>query len=224
MTIAQKEFYGRRQGRALKKHKAELMAELLPKRLIVIDENGNLSDDFLSILKQNQKVQLEIGFGNGEHLAALALRNPDCLFIGCEPFRNGIANLLALMERDNIENIYIFNEDARLLLRALPDNCIDQIYVLFADPWPKARHAKRRFISENTLSLMQRIMKDKAILQTASDHPIMIEWLKEQFSLCKFFKTIYQGYEEPLDWIETKYQRKAVKEGRQCFFMNCISI
>ena len=205
------EFYGRRKGRPLRKHKEILLQELLPERLIVLEEIS-------SVLKQNKRIWLEIGFGNGEHLAALAAKNPDVLFIGCEPFRNGIANLLALIEKNNLSNIYIFNEDARMLLKALPDDCIEKCFVLFADPWPKARHAKRRFICEGTLALLQRVMLQKAILQTASDHPILIEWMKEQFSISPLFEEIYSGYAEPKDWCETKYQKKALAAGRACFY------
>jgi tRNA (guanine-N7-)-methyltransferase len=221
------EFYGRRNGRPLRKHKEILLQEMLPERLIVLEEEEDggttLSKEFTSVIQQRKKAWLEIGFGNGEHLAALAAKNPDVLFIGCEPFRNGIANLLSLIEKNNLSNIYIFNEDARLLLRAMPDNSIEKCFVLFADPWPKARHAKRRFICETTLTLLHRVMLPKAILQTASDHPILIEWMKDQFSASPLFEEEYSGCKEPPDWCETKYQRKAIAEGRACFYMNHVN-
>ena len=213
MIEKRSEFYGRRKGRPLKKHKEILLQEMLPEKLIVLE---NLS----SVLKQSKRVWLEIGFGGGEHLANLAAENPDVLFIGCEPFRNGIASLLALVEKNNLPNVYIFDEDARLLLNALPNNSIEKCFVLFADPWPKARHAKRRFICENTLNLLHRVMLQNAILQTASDHPVLIEWMKEQFSMCLLFEEAYSGYTEPKDWCETRYQNKAKEAGRACFYMN----
>ncbi|MCL2505493.1 MAG: tRNA (guanosine(46)-N7)-methyltransferase TrmB [Alphaproteobacteria bacterium] len=210
------EFFGRRKGRPLRKRKENLLQEMLPEKLIVLEK--------IASLLENKRVWLEIGFGNGEHLAELAAKNPEVLFIGCEPFINGIAGLLALIEKNNLNNIYIFNEDARLLLRALPDNSIEKCFILFADPWPKARHAKRRFICKSTLELLHRVMLDKGVLQTASDHPVLIEWIKEQFSLSPFFEEVYSGYTEPKDWCETKYQRKALAAGRACFYMNHLNL
>jgi tRNA (guanine-N7-)-methyltransferase len=137
--------HGRRKGRPLRARKSLLIKNLLPLLQIVLPDKRQINPK--ELFKNNPvAIWLEIGFGNGEHLAAQARNNPGIGFIGCEPFVNGIAGLLGLIDKHKISNIRIFPDNARTLIDAMPDACIDRCLVLFADTWPKVRHAKRRFI------------------------------------------------------------------------------
>ena len=185
------------------------------------------------------KIYLEIGFGNGEHIAEQALRNPDIGFIGAEVFKNGVANLLTLITGikegsditedikllpDRVDNIRIFNDDVRLLFARIPDNFIDKLFVLFPDPWPKKRHASRRFINPDNLKEIARILKPGGILRVATDHKIYKGWTLRQLHECPDFRwTASCGNDwkhEPVDWVQTKYQRKALAEGRRPVFLD----
>lgn len=166
---------------------------------------------------------LEIGFGAGEHLAAQALARPDIGFLGCEPFINGVAALLAKMEADDITNIRLFDDDARLLLPRLPEGVIDRAFILFSDPWPKKRHNKRRIITPRTLDALARILRPGAELRFASDDMSYISWTLEHMRRCPEFSWPAAG---PADWrnrpadaVETRYERKALAEGRRCVYL-----
>ena len=214
--------YGRRKGRPLHTRKQLLMKELLPRFLIALkDDEQTPSYRFFSDGRATTTpVWLEIGFGGGEHLAAQAKLHPDIRFIGCEPFINGVAGLLDAIDRDKLENIRIFNNDARLMLDALSDASLDKCFLLFSDPWPKKRHAGRRFIGPENLNRLSRVLKPKALLRIASDHPSHIDWMRECLSIRPDFTCVYAHGEPPADWIPTRYQEKAVRAGRQPFFMD----
>jgi tRNA (guanine-N7-)-methyltransferase len=214
--------YGRRKGRPLHKRKEMLMRELLPRLRIILKENTHTppQDLFSDGSAATAPALLEIGFGGGEHLAAQAKLNPKSLFIGCEPFVNGIASLLDIVDREKLENIRIFDNDARLLLDALIDESLEKCFVLFADPWPKKRHAERRFIGPENLSRLARVLKPKGILRLASDHAPLVAWMRECLAACPDFVCVYASAEPPADWIPTRYQEKAIKAGRSSFFMD----
>lgn len=120
---------------------------------------------------------LEVGFGNGEHTAAQAEAHPEIGLIGCEPFLNGVAALLATIEARGLDNIRLHADDARDLIDALPDASIGRVSVLFPDPWPKRRHHKRRFIGRDTLDRLARVMTDGAELRLASDDADLVDWM-----------------------------------------------
>jgi tRNA (guanine-N7-)-methyltransferase len=166
---------------------------------------------------------LEIGFGAGEHLAAQAAANPKVGIIGCEVFLNGVASLVRHVAEQNLANVRIFNEDARLLLPALPERCLSRVFLLFPDPWPKARHAKRRFVGRANLDVLARVMTPGAELRIASDHPVYVAWTLEQVPPHPAFRWRPQGPEDwqtpPADHIATRYQKKAEKEGRRPTFL-----
>ena len=136
--------YGRRQGHRLHKKQARLVADLLP-QLSPDLRLPERPDGWFG--KKFSAYELEIGFGGGEHLAARAALNPDCGFIGCEPFINGVAKLLTVIADEGRDNIAVYQDDARNLLDALPDESLEAVYLLYPDPWPKTRHHKRRFVS-----------------------------------------------------------------------------
>ena len=229
-------FFGRRKGRTIRKAKSFLLDNFLPRIRIEPDEKLDLSSCFGETKKE---YRLEIGFGDGEHLAALSQDMPDCGFLGVEVYKNGVANLLTLMTGlkdgnaedlsaevnllpQRADNVRIYDDDVRLLFEALPDSIFDKVYLLFPDPWPKTKHAGRRFINPDNLRVLARIIKKGGILQVATDHPTYKRWTLDTMHKCKDFvwtaKTSNDWRYPPADWRETKYQRKALREGRRPVF------
>lgn len=229
-------FFGRRQGRVIHRAKNFLLDNFLPRIRINSDKKINPEQCFETA---KTAYALEIGFGDGDHLAALSERMPDVGFFGVEVYRNGVANLLSLITglkegRDEdlakeitilpnrTDNVRVFDDDVRLLFACLPDACFDKIYLLFPDPWPKNRHAERRFINPDNLKELARLLKKGGILQVATDHPIYKRWTLETMRTNPDFvwtaKTSDDWRNPPADWAETKYQRKALREGRRPVF------
>src|SRR5690242_18163288 len=134
-----REWRGRRQGRPLRPRRQDLMDRLLPRLRVTPPPPGAFLDPFALFPHRPREIWLEIGFGSGEHLAEQAQRHPDVGFIGCEVFVNGVAALLDHIDRRGLANLRLFDDDARLLLPALPDACLTRAFLLFPDPWPKAR-------------------------------------------------------------------------------------
>ena len=163
---------------------------------------------------------LEIGFGGGEHLAAQARAHPEIGMIGCEPYVNGIASLLAIMERDGLTNIRIFDDDARLLLDSLTDASIGRAYLLFSDPWPKKKHHKRRVLCRDSLDTLARLLKDGAELRFASDHMGYVRWTLELATRHPCFRWLAGAkgdwLQRPADGFETRYEAKAAAAGAVC--------
>ena len=214
--------YGRRRGRPLRLGQKGLVDGLLPRLAINLPASGEF--DLRSIFPDPPRsVWLEIGFGGGEHLAALAERHPDTGFIGCEVFENGIAKLLGEIERRCLANIRLFIDDARLLIAALPAAAIERVFVLFPDPWPKQRHHKRRIVSRDTLDHFARIMTDGAELRLATDDPGYLSWMLECVTGHSAFTWLARHpgdwQERPLDWPPTRYEEKARAANRPPFFL-----
>ncbi len=227
-------FFGRRKGRVLHKTKSVLLARFLPKIKIGL----NTFFDKKSLFgKPVQKVCLEIGFGDGAHLAGLSYKQPDVGFIGVEVFQNGVANLLNLLtgvkEGNHIpedicllpereDNVRVFDDDVRLLFPQIPDGFIDKVYLLFPDPWPKKKHAARRFVNPGNLKELARIISPGGVLQIATDHKIYKSWVLHTMHDNPDFKWMAKTSNDwrypPVDWVETKYQKKAVREGRKPVF------
>lgn len=220
-------FYGRRHGRKLRPRRAALVEELLPELEIAPPESGKTIDLTAEFPFAKGCVWLEIGFGNGEHLAALAEQNPDIGMIGCEPFINGVATLLTEIRDKNIENIRIWPDDARLLMDALPDAGLERCYLLHPDPWPKTRHHRRRFIQTRTLDRLAELMADGAELRTSTDDPDLAAWMLDKTWRHPAFEWTAKGPEDwrtrPEDWPDdlkhTRYEKKGRKEGRPPFFL-----
>jgi tRNA (guanine-N7-)-methyltransferase len=191
------------------------MDELLPRLQIVIPEKKPL-DPFALFAVKPREIWLEIGFGGGEHLAAQAGQNPAIGFIGAEPFVNGVAGLLVHIETNKLENIRIHPNDARQVLDALPDASIARCFVLFADPWPKARHAERRFIGPENLPRLARVLRPDGELRLATDDPKLAPWMQEHLEASPDFAPhTPPSHEPPPDWTMTRYEQKAIAAGRK---------
>jgi len=161
---------------------------------------------------------LEIGFGAGEHLAWQAAAHPEVLLVGCEVYRNGIAALLAQIEGRDLSNIRLWAEDARDLIDRLPDRSVARVFLLFPDPWPKSRHAERRFIGPANLDSLARIMLPGAELRVATDDPTYLAWTLEHLPAHPEFRWAAgaeaEQHQRPADWPATRYEQKALREGR----------
>lgn len=209
--------FGRIRSRGFSEAKIDKLNNVLPKYSVKINENGTV-ENFPS---KCNKLFFEIGFGYGEHTAHQALLNKDVEIVACETYINGILSLLDKIETNNIENIRIFNGDARLLLEKIPDNSIDKVFILFPDPWPKKRQNKKRIINDEFLNLLKQKLKDNGTFFFASDILDYVEWTLN-FANGKFkkmFNNLEECKKEPEWWIKTRYQTKAIKEGRESYFL-----
>ena len=233
--INKPKFFGRRKGRTIRKAKSFLLEDFLPKILLKEDKTLSIKDCFS---EPKDKYCLEIGFGDGDHLAGIAKAQPKTGFVGVEVYKNGVANLLSLITgvkegRDKdlenislaegrVDNIRIFDDDVRLLFSLIQDAVFDKVFLLFPDPWPKTKHSSRRFINPDNLKELARIIKKGGILQVATDHHVYKCWTLEQMANNKDFKwtatTSDDWRNPPADWFDTKYQRKAIREGRRPVF------
>ena len=217
------QLYGRRRGRRLRAGQQALLEERLPKLRIALPEAGAPLKVARLFGRGVAGVWLEIGFGGGEHLAWQAERHPEIGFIGAEFFVNGIASLLGHLARGGIGNVRIHPDDARPLLRALPDRSIGRVFLLFPDPWPKARHARRRFISAQSLAEFARILPEGAELRIATDDPGTVAWTLEHLARSRDFDWLAEGPGDwrtrPEDWPATRYEEKAVRAGRKPVYL-----
>ncbi len=169
------------------------------------------------------KVWLEIGFGGGEHLIWQATHNPNVGLIGCEPFEDGVVKVLSAVDSEGLANIRIRADDGRPLLRLLPDASIDRAFILFPDPWPKKRHHKRRLVSSETVFELARIVRAGGEVRIATDIgeyacAILLAVLGQGS-----FRWLAGGPEDwrnrVSDWPQTRYEAKAVREGRRCYYL-----
>ncbi len=204
--------FGRRLGRPLRVRKTALLETLLPKLQLALPTTGFVQPAAWFATKPHD-IWLEIGFGGGEHLAAQAAQNPNIGLIGCEPFRNGVASLLDHIDRQALKNIRIHPDDARPLLAALPPACLARVFILFADPWPKKRHAERRFVQQATLQALARVMQPSGVLRLATDDPVLQAWTTEQMRTTPLFVPEFGNgisMQRPDDWVVTRYEEKAL--------------
>jgi len=164
------------------------------------------------------RVFLEIGFGAADHLLHLARTFPDTLIIGAEPFLNGVAKACAAIDAEGISNLRLHGGDVRDILDGLPDASLDRLYILFPDPWPKARHRKRRLIQEDTIVEFARLLKPGGEWHFASDITDYVDWVLTRAARSSHFiwhpATAQNFLAYPPDWPGTKYEKKAVTEGR----------
>jgi tRNA (guanine-N7-)-methyltransferase len=234
-TNEKPKFYGRRQGRKIRKAKSGLLERFLPQT--AIEKGKTITKDIFGT--KIDEIYLEIGFGNGEHIAGQSQKHHNIGFIGAEVFKNGVANLLTLMTgikensnmpeeinilSDRVDNVRIWSDDVRILFSQIPDGLLSKVFLLFPDPWPKKRHASRRFINPDNLKEIARMLKKGGILRVATDHKVYKGWtlrrLHEDPNFKWTAKTSDDWRNPPADWFETKYQRKAIREGRKPVFLD----
>lgn len=219
---SQGSFFGRRKGHRLRSHHADLIDHLLPHLAIDINQPAP-ADPKMLFSPQTENIRLEIGFGGGEHLVAEALAHPHTGFIGCEPYVNGMAKILAQIEANNIGNIRLFAGDAAELLAWLPDGNLARIDLIHPDPWPKRRHWKRRFVQEATMTAMSRALTDDGEFRFVSDIDDYNAWTLAHLLRSPHFvwtaeraddwRTPWSGY------TMTRYGAKATREGRKATYL-----
>ena len=208
-------FYGRRKGRPLRNNSKLLLEELLPVYLLP----DNTTDPAALFTNNPRKLFLEVGFGGGEHLAMVAKNHPENAYIGAEPFLNGVSSFLKYCQNEDLKNVRIWPDDIRLQLLYWPNECLDGIFIMFPDPWPKIRHSSRRIINKDNLASFARLIKAGGSLRMASDHACAKNWILSEILENPYFEWLVESSEDwnvqPKDWPETRYMRKALKEGRR---------
>lgn len=210
-------FFGRRKGKKLRQHQSDLFATALPK--LAVDLRQPPPPALESLFPDRvDLVRLEIGFGGAEHLIGEAERNPHCGFIGVEPFVNGMAKALAAIDRKRLRNIRLHHGDATNLIAWLPNAAISRIDLLYPDPWPKRRHWKRRFVQDESIAAMARILRSGGEFRFASDIPHYVAWtLRRGITSPDLVWTAERAddWRKPWSGFEsTRYEAKAKREGR----------
>lgn len=217
----ERELYGRRKGKKLRVHQAQLMASLLPS--LAISKCNGLLDPAALFGRSIARLEIEIGFGGGERLAHAAQQTPEVGFIGCEPFENGVAKLLTRVEASGLTNIRLHMGDGAEILDALPEACVDCIHLLFPDPWPKRRQRKRRFVRSENLSRIARALKCGGEFRFATDIDDYAAWtLARVLQRPEFEWRADQAddWRKPwLGWPGTRYEAKARAAGRQPVYL-----
>ena len=215
-------FFGRRKGHKLRAHQAELIEHLLPR--LALDISGKSPPDLAFLFDPPADgVRLEIGFGGGEHLIAEARAFPAAGFIGCEPYVNGMAKILALIEAGDISNIRLFAGDAAELLAWVPAKSLARIDLIHPDPWPKRRHWKRRFVQDSTIAAMARALTKGGEFRFVSDISDYCAWTLSHFMRTSDFVWTAEratDWHQPWpDYTMTRYGRKAEREGRNAAYL-----
>lgn len=213
-------FYGRFKGKKLKPNQQTYLDEdlaALSPGPVDWDVNPERSPLDLDARFGGKPVWLEIGFGGGEHLVHQASNNPDIGIIGAEPYINGVAMLLGKIRQAEVENLAVHPGDARDLFDVLPEQSISRAFLLYPDPWPKKRHHRRRFVTPEHLEPLAQVMKPGAILRVATDIPDYVRQTLEEVPKAGFdwLGERPSDWRDPWDdWISTRYEQKALREGR----------
>jgi tRNA (guanine-N7-)-methyltransferase len=210
-------FFGRRKGHALKPRQAALLETLLPKLAIDLTQAAP-ADPRQLFSGAMEDLRLEIGFGGAEHLIAQALANPRVGFIGSEPFVNGMAKALSAIEHHGLGNIRLSATDAAQLIDWLPPGALTRIDLLYPDPWPKRRHWKRRFIQDESLAKLARLLRHGGEFRFATDIPSYASWVLARALRSPDFDWTAEradDWRKPWpDFAGTRYEAKAKREGR----------
>lgn len=210
--------YGRRQGHKLRIGQAALVEETLP--ALSVPEDGPL--DAPALFGDDRPLEFEIGFGSGEHLAGQAAARPDHGFIGCEPFLNGVVGALLHIREQELANVRLHMGDALTVLDRLPDASLDRLYLLHPDPWPKARHAKRRMMNHGPVDMIARKLKPGAEFRLGTDDPTYCRWSMMIMDQRRDFEWLARTPDDfltrPADWPQTRYEAKARRKGHEVWY------
>jgi len=209
-------FFGRRKGHPLRARQAALFDTLLPRLAVDLKAPASALRALFPVPVDD--VHLEIGFGGGEHLVARARANPRLGFIGAEPFVNGIAKALVAIDAEQLANIRLHHADAVALLDWVPAQSIGRVDLLYPDPWPKRRHWKRRFVNAENIARLARVLRADGEFRFATDWPSYAEWtLARLIRSPDFVWTAARADDWRKPWADfsaTRYQAKAIREGR----------
>ncbi|MFU8776618.1 MAG: tRNA (guanine(46)-N(7))-methyltransferase TrmB [Roseovarius sp.] len=213
-------FYGRFKGKTLRPSQETYLDEDLAKLSpgpVDWDVNPERQPIDLAALFGEREVWLEIGFGGGEHMVHQAVQNPQAGIIGCEPFINGVAMLLGKIRGAGARNVAVYPGDVRNMFDVLPEGSVARAFLLYPDPWPKKRHHRRRFVTQEHLAPLAKVLKKGAIFRVATDIPDYVRQTLEEVPRAGF-EWLAEGPEDwrnPWDdWISTRYEQKALREGR----------
>ena len=212
-------FYGRLKGKALKPAQIRDLDEVLPRvRLGGVSWQENPERTPLDLaFARARHLWLEIGFGGGEHMVHQAVTYPQVSIIGAEPYVNGVAMLLGKIRRAGASNVAVHPGDARDLFDVIPKASIDKAFLLYPDPWPKKRHHRRRFVTPEHLEPLARVLKPGAEFRVATDIEDYVRQTLEEVPKCGFewLAETADDWRKPWDdWISTRYEQKALREGR----------
>lgn len=214
-----KRLYGRSQGKPLRAAQQELVDTLLPQ--IAPPHEGPL--DSRALFGDDRPLHFEIGFGGGEHLAHRADLLPDHGFIGAEPFVNGVAQALTHVRDHRLANVRIHHGDALEMLERVPDGSLTMLYLLHPDPWPKARHAKRRMMNDGPVRMIADKLKPGGEFRFGTDHPVYLRHaLMVMRRFTQSFEWLVEGPQDwqnrPSGWPETRYEAKARRLGHEVWY------
>jgi tRNA (guanine-N7-)-methyltransferase len=209
-------FFGRRKGHALRPRQVALLDALLPR--LALDLATAAPSDLRTLFSGADEVRLEIGFGGGEHLIAEAQRHPRTGFIGSEPFINGMAKALALIDERQIANVRLHHGDASELLAWLPAGSLARIDLIYPDPWPKRRHWKRRFVQDDSVGAFARLLRPGGEFRFATDIADYAAWTLVRLLRSPDFEWTAERadhWRQPWQSFSgTRYEAKAKREGR----------
>lgn len=208
--------FGRLKSRPIKPRQAALMDSRLPQLRI---PEGPV--DPKALAPAARETWLEIGFGGGEHMAAQAARAPDVLILGAEPFQNGVASAVRHIDEQGLGNVRLHDGDVRDLMARLPDGCLSRIFILFPDPWPKARHHKRRLVQDATVAEFARLLAPGGRLRFASDWADYVDQALLRIAASPAFTWTAARADDwrvpPADHITTRYEEKRLGDCAPAF-------
>ncbi|HEV2596688.1 MAG TPA: tRNA (guanosine(46)-N7)-methyltransferase TrmB [Sphingomicrobium sp.] len=212
--------YGRSSGHKLRKGQQELVQNLLP--ALEIPQDGEITS--ARLFGEHRPLHFEIGFGSGEHLVNRADMLPDHGFFGAEPFLNGVAAALAHIREKHLTNVRIWRGDALEVLQRVPDGSLSFLYLLHPDPWPKARHAKRRMVNDGPVDLFAAKLRSGGEFRLATDDPVYLNWslmvMQRHADDFEWLAERPSDFLEPSGgWIETRYGAKSRREGRRPYYL-----
>ena len=219
--------YGRIKSHSLRPRQEKLLAETLPRLRFDLDRAADSVGQFPGPIDE---LWLEVGFGGGEHALAQIAAHPRAGLIACEVFEVGLCSLLTKLAGEGEEatsqlppNLRVFDDDARTLLRALPDGSLSKLILNFPDPWPKARHAKRRFVHPELVREVARALRPNGEWRIATDDPTYQAWTIDVLAAQSLFDVPTPVLTRPDGWPPTRYEAKAIRAGRQPMYWRALN-